>query len=82
MSPRELDQFLVDPITETLYPDSKVLFDAVWIQAQLRELDVLRKKIKTYETDLMNIRETNSQLRNTIMCMQSTSPYTYINIKA
>ena len=81
MTPRQLDQFLVDPVTESLYPDGKVLFDAVWIQTQLRELDSLRKKVKTYETDITNLRETNSQLRNTMVVLESKSPYTYINVR-
>lgn len=81
MTPRQVDQFLVDPVTEPLYPDGKVLFDALWIQTELRELDSLRKKVKTYETDIMNLRETNSQLRNTIIVMESKSPYTYVSVR-
>ena len=82
MTLREVDQFLVDPITEPLYPDGKIVCEAIWLQSQLRELDVLRKKTQTLEDSNATLRETNSQLRNTLVIMESKSPYTYLNVKA
>lgn len=81
MTPRELDQFLVDPISETLYPDGKVLFDAVWIQYQLRELEQLRNANKILKDTITNFANSNEMLRNHIKCFKSKSPYTYINVK-
>lgn len=82
MTPRELDQFLIDPISETLYPDGKVLFDAVWIQSQLRELEQLRNVNYNLKLTMQAIKAANENLNNHIRFLQSKSPYTYINVKA
>lgn len=82
MTPRELDQFLVDPISETLYPDGKVLFDAVWIQSQLRELEELRRVNENLGATMKVLTNVNTNLRNHIKCLESKFPYTYINVKA
>lgn len=78
MTLKEEDQFITDPV---MYPNEEILVPQGWLQAKLRRLYKLEKEVETLKKDKQALLASNSSLRNTIMVLESSSPYVRLNVK-